>query len=114
MALFGQGLAGAGAYALHVSSVGGNALLKNKLLGAAGAPGPELSVCAGVLAGIQGRFLLSLNDWPEVREVFKAFPMRTVAQLYPSGNHSPNHEERVHELLIGSVPLALRPDSGQA
>jgi hypothetical protein len=28
-----------------------------------------------------------------------------VSQRYPSGNHSPNHDERVHELLIGSVPL---------
>ena len=48
LALFGQGLAGAGAHALHVSGTGGNALLRNELLGAAGAPGPELSFCAGV------------------------------------------------------------------
>jgi hypothetical protein len=61
-ALFGQGLAGAGACALHVSGTGGNASLKNELLGAAGAPGPELSFCAGVcwvgvevsLAGLAG------------------------------------------------------------
>ena len=44
-ALFGQGLVGAGVHALHVSGAGGNALLKNELLGAAGAPGPELSFC---------------------------------------------------------------------
>jgi len=55
MALFGQGLAGAGAYALHVSGTGGNALLRNELLGAAGAPGPELSFCAGVCwVGVEG------------------------------------------------------------
>jgi hypothetical protein len=54
-ALFGQGLAGAGAYALHVSGTGGNALLKNELLGALGAPGPELSFCAGVCwVGVEG------------------------------------------------------------
>jgi len=46
--LFGQGLNGAGVYALHVSGTGGNALLKNELKSAAGAPGPELSFCAGV------------------------------------------------------------------
>ena len=55
LALFGQGLAGAGAYALHVSGTGGNALLQNELLGAAGAPGPELSFCAGVCwVGVEG------------------------------------------------------------
>jgi hypothetical protein len=55
MALFGQGLAGAGVHALHISGTGGNALLKNELLGAAGAPGPELSFCAGVCwVGVEG------------------------------------------------------------
>jgi hypothetical protein len=55
LALFGQGLAGAGAYALHASGVGGNALLENELLGAAGTPGPELSFCAGVCwVGVEG------------------------------------------------------------
>jgi len=55
MALFGQGLAGTGVHALHVSGVGGNALLRNELLGAAGAPGPELSFCAGVCwVGVEG------------------------------------------------------------
>jgi hypothetical protein len=54
-ALFGQGLAGAGACALHVGGTGGNALLKNELLGAVGAPGPELSFCAGVCwVGVEG------------------------------------------------------------
>jgi hypothetical protein len=54
-ALFGQGLDGAGVHALHVSGTGGNALLRNELLGAAGAPGPELSFCAGVCwVGVEG------------------------------------------------------------
>jgi len=58
MALFGQGLAGAGVHALHVSGTGGNALLKNELLGAVGAPGPELSFCAGVCwVGVEGSFM---------------------------------------------------------
>jgi len=45
-ALFGQGLSGAGAYALHVAGTGGNDLLKTELNMAAGAPGPELSFTA--------------------------------------------------------------------
>ena len=55
MALFEQELVGAGVHALHISGTGGNALLKNELLGAAGAPGPELSFCAGVCwVGVEG------------------------------------------------------------
>jgi len=48
MALFGQGLNGAGVYALHVNNVGGTALLRSELTTAGNAPGPELSYCAGV------------------------------------------------------------------
>jgi len=47
-ALFGQGLSGAGAYGLHIAGTGGNDLLKNELNTATGAPGPELSFCAGL------------------------------------------------------------------
>jgi hypothetical protein len=55
MALFGQGLTGAGVHALHASGTGGNALLRNELLGAAGTLGPELSFCAGVCwVGVEG------------------------------------------------------------
>jgi hypothetical protein len=54
-ALFGQGLNEAGAYALHVTGAGGNAGLKGALTTATGAPGPELSFCAGVAwVGIDG------------------------------------------------------------
>ena len=54
-ALFGQGLARAGTYGLHVAGTGGNALLKSELASAVGAPGPELSFCAGVCwVGVQG------------------------------------------------------------
>ena len=47
-ALFGQGLSGAGVYALHVAATGGNDLLQTELDTATAAPGSELSFCAGV------------------------------------------------------------------
>ena len=47
-ALFGAGLTGAGVYKLHISGTGGNNLLKSQLQAATGAPGVELSFCAGV------------------------------------------------------------------
>ncbi len=69
-ARLGQGRDGPGAYAIRVSGVGGNVLLKNELLGAAGAPGPELSYCAGacwVAAGGDARwsqeFVGTVTKW---------------------------------------------------
>ena len=54
-ALFGNGLEGAGVYTLHAAGTGGNGPLAGTLKTASGAPGPELSFCAGVCwVGPQG------------------------------------------------------------
>jgi Site-specific DNA methylase len=37
---------------------------------------------AGALAGLKGRFLLSINDCPEIRETFKAFQLEQVDTTY--------------------------------
>ncbi len=51
----GATLDAAGVHALHVSGVCGNALLKDELLGVAGAPRFEPSLCAGVCSvGVEG------------------------------------------------------------
>ena len=39
----------------------------------------------GLLGGLQGRFILSLNDRPEVRELFAGFAMEEVALHYGAG-----------------------------
>lgn len=44
---------------------------------------PRLRQC---LDGIAGRFILSLNDTREVRQIFKGFQIRTVQTTYSSGN----------------------------
>ena len=59
---------------------------------------------AGVLGGIKGRFILSLNDTLQVRDIFSAFRFQGVETKYTiAGN---NKSKAVSELLIfGGVGL---------
>jgi len=50
------------------------------------------------LAGLRGRFILSLNDHPEVRRVFSAFAMEEVRTRYSVRGKGPH--KQVGELLI--------------
>ncbi len=43
---------------------------------------PDYEEMAQILAGIQGKFLLSINDTPEMRDVFKAFIVEPVSLKY--------------------------------
>ena len=49
----------------------------------------EFAVMAEQLRGIEGQFLMSINDVPEIREVFAGFAMATVDLQYTVGNGSP-------------------------
>jgi DNA adenine methylase len=51
------------------------------------------------ITGTKGRFILSLNDVPEVRELFKAFNIEAVSVTY-----SLNRENRTkrRELIISN------------
>ena len=55
------------------------------------------------LAGIKGKFLLSLNDVPDVRELFSSFQLKEISVSYSS---QPTSGKRYPELLISnySVP----------
>ena len=57
----------------------------------------EYDRMAEVLSGIQGRFILSLNDVPAIRKAFKGFALRPVKLTYSlsGGNGRP-----VGELII--------------
>lgn len=57
---------------------------------------------AGVLATLQGRFILSLNDRPEVRLIFQAFALIPVATTYSIGQKGAS---RAEELIITSRSL---------
>ena len=60
---------------------------------------------ADQLAGISGRFILSLNDVPEVRAVFAAFHIDEVKTTYTI-NRRAGDDERAAELLISNCQEA--------
>lgn len=64
----------------------------------------EYSTLAGILANIKGRFLLSINDVPEMQDVFNGFTQRPVSLIYSTGNRHAFRTEaqakHAEELLI--------------
>ncbi|WP_119084584.1 DNA adenine methylase [Altererythrobacter sp. B11] len=60
---------------------------------------------AQVLAGARGKFLLSINDTPEIRAVFSAFNMQEVATTYTISSAAAGSGKRVGELLISNFAL---------
>lgn len=53
------------------------------------------------LAGVKGRFLLSINDTPEIRDIFKGFHQLPVQTSYSIGRNG----TRMGELLISNTIL---------
>jgi DNA adenine methylase len=60
---------------------------------------------AAVLAALQGRFILSLNDVPGVRETFGQFLLHPVTTTYSIASTGPVPPRR--ELLIANFPLKV-------
>lgn len=58
----------------------------------------DFGVLAELLAGIKGRFIMSINDTPEIRELFKPFRIRSVPTRYSVGNA--DRAGAVGELLV--------------
>lgn len=65
---------------------------------------------AAQLAELKGKFILSLNDTPEVRDIFKAFPIESVKTSYSIAKNDGLQEAA--EVLIHNLPAAprLQPD----
>jgi DNA adenine methylase len=59
---------------------------------------------AALLQSIRGSFLLSLNDLPEVRQIFSPFQFKEVATTYQVGTRS-GHGKKAQELLIANYDL---------
>lgn len=57
----------------------------------------DFQTLADQLATIKGKFLLSLNDRSEVREIFKAFDISNADTTYSTGSRGP---KKVSELII--------------
>jgi len=56
------------------------------------------------LTGIKGKFLLSLNDTPGVRQTFAPFPMIKVETSYSISTRAAGRAKPVGELIITNVP----------
>ena len=59
---------------------------------------------ATLLAGIQGRFIMSINDVPQIRELFAAFTLTEVSTTYTIGGAGRAGERA--ELLISNFAIA--------
>lgn len=59
----------------------------------------DFSVLSAQLGGIKGKFILSLNDVPEVREIFSSFKIESVSTKYTMNGA---HQRTVGEVLISS------------
>ena len=64
----------------------------------------DFAALAAQLAGIKGRFILSINDVPEIRETFAAFQMQAVEPTYTISAKNGAQTGR-KELLIGSAGM---------
>lgn len=60
----------------------------------------QFTELSAALQGLQGRFILSLNDVPEVRELFSWAKIETVELSYQAGG--PQCSKRVREVIISA------------
>ncbi len=67
----------------------------------------EFEKMAEQLQGIQGKFILSLNDLPAVRDIFKAFDLHAVETTYTISKN--DNQQTASELLIHNLPEPPRP-----
>lgn len=57
---------------------------------------------AAVVKAIRGKFLITLNEAPEVRELFAGFNIKSHEHIWPCSNTSGNKLRSVNELLISN------------
>lgn len=71
----------------------------------------EFAKLAAQLAGIKGRFVLSINDHPAIREIFSAFRVSEIEATYSIATHA---AKKVRELVfIGPVGREWEPARAQ-
>lgn len=57
---------------------------------------------AAILAAARGKFLLSINDTPEVREIFSAFDIKDIETTWSLSTAATGGAKRVNELIISN------------
>jgi DNA adenine methylase len=62
----------------------------------------EFARMAGLLRGIKGRFIMSINDVPDIREVFTGFDIEEVSTSYTIGKSNDSRGKRA-ELLVSRM-----------
>lgn len=73
--------------------------------------GKDYGELAGLLKGLKGRFLLSLNDRPEVRKIFGGFKIHGLSFAYSSQRKA---GKVYKEVLISNYSLPLETVNKQA
>jgi len=58
----------------------------------------DFKVLAGLLASVQGKFIMSINDTSEIRELYEDFNIQEVTTTYSAGG--PHIKKHVTELVI--------------
>ena len=61
----------------------------------------EFRKLAELLGGLKGKFILSINDVPDIRKLFEGFHIQTVTTRYIAAKNT-EHRGQVQELLIGA------------
>ena len=59
----------------------------------------DFNCIADILLGIKGRFIISINDTPEIREIYKDFNIKEISTLY---SISSKKNKPVNELIISN------------
>lgn len=62
---------------------------------------PDFDVLADQLAGIKGRFLMSINDTPEIRDIFAGFTVGSADTAYSLQGGGAS--KKVTELIISNA-----------
>ena len=67
---------------------------------------PDFEEFEAALHKLKGRFIISLNDTPEVRQLFNSFTITSVALSYTLNRHKRNTARK--EILIHNIPSRLK------
>lgn len=67
----------------------------------------DFEVLAELLAGIKGAFIMSINDHPRVRAIFRAFALGEVTTTYTTAGRG--HAVEAPELVVTNRPECLAP-----
>lgn len=65
----------------------------------------DFGLLAGLLANLRGKFLMSINDVPEVRVLFKDFSLRPVTVTYTINSGVAGRAKKAPELLVANYEI---------